>query len=654
MSDTLTPDVIGRRVEVNGEYATVRFFGIVPPVAGPWLGVEWDNPERGKHDGSHEGTVYFKCRHPTGGSFIRPNKVNFGIDFLTAVKNRYVLEDGPEDAREQTVTFGNKPVETVGFDSVAKQQSQLSRLREISLRSCAVSSAGDPGGVAQTCPSILRAGGLAPGSDMPGPSSTFPDRLACRGQGTPACGTGPGHQDARRMEPQRKGCGVTRSPVLTSHTRVPRGMEREDECMVGVYLRHRLHPTCPRREGEQTSTWGVPGARDYWSIQTGPRCPQPALCGPRMQAECGWTWPSPLWAVDIRKVDLSRNLLPSWGEVVHIAEQLKHLQVLNLSENKLQFPCTSASPTGTFSALKVLVLNHTGVTWAEVLRCAPGWPVLEELYLECNGIRISERPTDVLQTVKLLDLSSNPSIEENQLSLIAYLPRTQTLNRNSGSQPILSSTGSTVPKNRWAFINELDKLPSLHALSCIRNPLTAGSRDAQTTRQLIIAKVGQLTALNKCEILPEERRGAELDYRKAFGLEWKKAGGHQDPDRDRPSEAFLAAHPRYPALCLKYGAPEDGELKIQQPFMLKNQLLSLKIKYPNHLDQKVLEKQLPDSMTVQKVKGFLSRLLKVPASELVLSYESPKMPGREIDLENDLQSLQFYSVESGDCLLVRW
>ncbi|KAI2521908.1 tubulin folding cofactor E [Homo sapiens] len=123
MSDTLTADVIGRRVEVNGEHATVRFAGVVPPVAGPWLGVEWDNPERGKHDGSHEGTVYFKCRHPTGGSFIRPNKVNFGTDFLTAIKNRYVLEDGPEeDRKEQIVTIGNKPVETIGFDSIMKQQ----------------------------------------------------------------------------------------------------------------------------------------------------------------------------------------------------------------------------------------------------------------------------------------------------------------------------------------------------------------------------------------------------------------------------------------------------------------------------------------------------------------------------------------------------
>lgn len=30
--------------------------------SGIWLGVEWDDPQRGKHDGSYEGTQYFKCR----------------------------------------------------------------------------------------------------------------------------------------------------------------------------------------------------------------------------------------------------------------------------------------------------------------------------------------------------------------------------------------------------------------------------------------------------------------------------------------------------------------------------------------------------------------------------------------------------------------
>lgn len=34
----------------------------VPYFSGIWLGVEWDDPQRGKHDGTYEGTQYFKCR----------------------------------------------------------------------------------------------------------------------------------------------------------------------------------------------------------------------------------------------------------------------------------------------------------------------------------------------------------------------------------------------------------------------------------------------------------------------------------------------------------------------------------------------------------------------------------------------------------------
>ncbi|XP_001368852.2 tubulin-specific chaperone E isoform X1 [Monodelphis domestica] len=527
MSDSVPSNVIGRRIDVNGELATVRYFGNVPPIAGLWLGVEWDNPQRGKHDGSHEGTIYFKCRHPTGGSFVRPNRVNFGVDFLTAVKNRYGLEKPKEEDGNEMIVIGNKTVETVGFDSIKKLQSQLNKLQEVSVWGSAVCCAGDRGKIAQTCPNIKR-------------------------------------------------------------------------------------------------------------------------------------------------IDLSKNLLSEWDEVTLIADQLKYLGVLNLSENKLKFPCDSPSPSYTFSALKILVLNRTGITWTEVLWCAQGWPVLEELYLASNNITISERPTDILQTLKLLDLSNNHSVDGNQLFLIAYLPRLEQLvlsdNRIStlhfpdveigcktsmfSSLQYLVINGNQI--SQWSSINELDKLKSLQSLSCTHNPLTEGNKDLQTIRQLIIAKIGQLKILNKCEILPEERRGAELDYRKTFGSEWKKAGGHQDPDKNKPNNEFIIAHPRYQLFCLKYGAPEDGELKPQQPFMLKNQLLTLTIKCPNQPNQKVLVKQLPESMTIQKVKGFLSRLLKVPGSELKLSYESPKMEGKEIELENDQQPLQFYSVESGDCVLVRW
>lgn len=30
--------------------------------AGLWLGVEWDQPDRGKHNGSHSGVQYFTCK----------------------------------------------------------------------------------------------------------------------------------------------------------------------------------------------------------------------------------------------------------------------------------------------------------------------------------------------------------------------------------------------------------------------------------------------------------------------------------------------------------------------------------------------------------------------------------------------------------------
>lgn len=43
---------------------TVLYRGPVPPTIGTWLGVEWDERERGKHDGVYDktGVRYFSCR----------------------------------------------------------------------------------------------------------------------------------------------------------------------------------------------------------------------------------------------------------------------------------------------------------------------------------------------------------------------------------------------------------------------------------------------------------------------------------------------------------------------------------------------------------------------------------------------------------------
>ncbi|NXF19910.1 TBCE protein, partial [Rhodinocichla rosea] len=509
MAAGLPPDALGRRVACGTDYGTVRYVGSVSPTAGIWLGVEWDDPQRGKHDGSYEGTQYFKCRHPKGGSFIRPNKANFGVDFLTAVKDRYGLND-KQDVQcgtGNTVVFGTKTVEFVGMDSVAEQQRQvqLNKLVDISVRECAVSHAGQEEEISRTC-------------------------------------------------------------------------------------------------------------------------------------------------ANMRHINLSKNLIPSWETVVAIASQVQNLETLNV---RYKYSYLAFSSFG-------------------VLLCAQGWPVLEELYLSSNNIAVLERPDNVLQTLKLLDLSDNQLLDGNQLHLIAQLPRLeQLILRNTGISSIhfpdagfgcktkmfpslkrLAINDNKISK--WSSINELDKLPSLRALQCNNNPFVDTEKNPETLKQLIIAKISQLEVLNNCEILPAERRGAELDYRKIFGKDWLEAGGHWNPEKNKPSEEFLAAHPRYPALCLKYGAPEEGELRAQQPLTLKNQLLTLTIKCPEKPEQKPVEKKLPESMTIQKVKGLLYRLFKIPGSDLKLSYKSSKLEGKEVELDNDLKPLQFYSIESGDCVLVRW
>ena len=52
----------------------------------------------------------------------------------------------------------------------------------------------------------------------------------------------------------------------------------------------------------------------------------------------------------------------------------------------------------------------------------------------------------------------------------------------------------------------------------------------------------------------EERRGAEVDYIKMFGTEWKASGGHQDPAQNKPSADFCNKHPRYQEII-------DGETR---------------------------------------------------------------------------------------------
>lgn len=96
-----------------------------------WLGVEWDDPARGKHSGTHLGTAYFTSRVEGAASFLRwkPKDASRaregtngtaddgemlwrGRTLLQAIKDRYLDTDLPN--MEQPVEATNDPSLVLG------------------------------------------------------------------------------------------------------------------------------------------------------------------------------------------------------------------------------------------------------------------------------------------------------------------------------------------------------------------------------------------------------------------------------------------------------------------------------------------------------------------------------------------------------------
>jgi hypothetical protein len=116
--------VVDSRVSVDGNLAFVRYFGGVDGQEGQWVGLDWDEEARGKHDGTHAGTQYFQCkRGKYSGSFLRWEKycqlLDVPTNIVDALKTRYQDqaatvngEDG-SDMYVSTSSHRKVPVELV-------------------------------------------------------------------------------------------------------------------------------------------------------------------------------------------------------------------------------------------------------------------------------------------------------------------------------------------------------------------------------------------------------------------------------------------------------------------------------------------------------------------------------------------------------------
>lgn len=108
---------VGDRLSVRGELCTIRFIGDIPQ----WkdskaFGLEWDNPKRGRHNGSVDGVSYFQTSESNAGSLIKQSKL------IEALKNRRSFTEAMADVYlrgnelQEDVYFGTKKAEMYGLD----------------------------------------------------------------------------------------------------------------------------------------------------------------------------------------------------------------------------------------------------------------------------------------------------------------------------------------------------------------------------------------------------------------------------------------------------------------------------------------------------------------------------------------------------------
>ena len=120
----------GRRLSYDGGLCTVRYFGSLADTEGSWLGIEWDDPTRGKHHGTHKGGQIFECRSTssTAASFVRPSRPSDRPkSFMEAIRLKYAPHDNL--IYDKPIEISGKLAEEVGFEKVRKQQSDLFDLR---------------------------------------------------------------------------------------------------------------------------------------------------------------------------------------------------------------------------------------------------------------------------------------------------------------------------------------------------------------------------------------------------------------------------------------------------------------------------------------------------------------------------------------------
>lgn len=104
---------------------------------------------------------------------------------------------------------------------------------------------------------------------------------------------------------------------------------------------------------------------------------------------------------------------------------------------------------------------------------------------------------------------------------------------------------------------------------------------------------------------------------------------------------------KFPPTATEYGSPADFVPRIQA-----KQSNLIKVRIQHRLTGEVWEKKVPRMITVQTLQGLVMKRFHIAGDTPHLCYIDAKHPELVVQLENNAKTLDFYSVQEHDTVLV--
>lgn len=266
---------------------------------------------------------------------------------------------------------------------------------------------------------------------------------------------------------------------------------------------------------------------------------------------------------------------------------------------------------------------------------ANGFPQLSILAAGANHLSIFPDVEfgALTTTLTTLNLEFNDVSSIDELSSLTQLNALRNLHLKGNNISTLSSPGKSAPIftqalkyldvsynniTDWDFVDKVTtSFPGLNGLRISHNPIyTAQTNDTKGTTSeeaymFIVARIGQLSALNFSPVTATDRNNAEMFYLSRIGKQIANVP-------EGAKQQVIDLHPRYAELCEEYGEPDIIRHEEVNPAFLEARLMSVSFQY----EDKEEAAKIPKSFDIYAVKSIAGKLFNISPLKLSLVWET--------------------------------